>query len=209
MKKMALWVSLLVALTGCASSAESAKKTPYAGPTGSGTELNVLVSDLADRLFQTKLAGGSSVSPIAVASFVNLGTLENSNWLGQQLAEDFVHELHRRGEIVFDYKLTGSIKVTPEGDFVFSRDWTELAKRVPVSRVLTGTMSRNDKGIVINARIVSLKTHMVEATAQGFVPASLLRGSLESGPVVTVTKGMLVRGEYPGSQYGTSVQLTH
>ena len=70
-------------------------------------------------------------------------------------------------------------------------------------------MSRNDKGIVINARIVSLKTHMVEATAQGFVPASLLRGSLESGPVVTVTKGMLVRGEYPGSQYGTSVQLTH
>ena len=209
MKKMALWVSLLVALTGCSSSTESAQTTPCAGPTGSGTELNKLVSELADRLFQTKLAGGSSVSPIAVASFVNLGTLETSNWLGQQLAEDFVHELHRRGEIVFDYKLTGSIKVTPEGDFVFSRDWTELAKRVPVSRVLTGTMSRNEKGIVINARIVSLKTHMVEATAQGFVPSSMLRGSLESGPVVTITKGMLVRGEYPGSQYGTSVQLTH
>lgn len=31
----------------------------------------------------------------------------------------------------------------------------------------------------------------------------------KSGPVVTITKGMLVRGEYPGSQYGTSVQLTH
>ena len=137
MKKMALWVSLLVALTGCSSSSESAQTTPYAGPSGSGTELNKLVSELADRLFQTKLAGGSSVSPIAVASFVNLGTLETSNWLGQQLAEDFVHELHRRGEIVFDYKLTGSIKVTPEGDFVFSRDWTELSKRVPVSRVLT------------------------------------------------------------------------
>ena len=209
MKKMALWVSLLVALTGCSSSTESAQTTPYAGPSGSGTELNKLVSELADRLFQTKLAGGSSVSPIAVASFVNLGTLETSNWLGQQLAEDFVHELHRRGEIVFDYKVTGSTKVPPGGDFVFRRDWTELAKRVAVSRVLTGTMSRNEKGIVINARIVSLKTHMVEATAQGFVPSSMLRGSLESGPVVTITKGMLVRGEYPGSQYGTSVQLTH
>ena len=103
MKKMALWVSLLVALTGCSSSSESAQTTPYAGPSGSGTELNKLVSELADRLFQTKLAGGSSVSPIAVASFVNLGTMETSNWLGQQLAEDFVHELHRRGEIVFDY----------------------------------------------------------------------------------------------------------
>ena len=207
MKKMALWVSLLVALTGCSSSTESAQTTPYAGPTGSGTELNKLVSELADRLFQTKLAGGSSVSPIAVASFVNLGTLETSNWLGQQLAEDFVHELHRRGEIVFDYKLTGSIKVTPEGDFVFSRDWTELAKRVPVSRVLTGTLSRNAEGIIVNARIVSLKTHMVEATAQGFVPANMLNGSLDSGRAVTITRGMLVRGEY--GDYNNSVNLTH
>ncbi|MFC3912122.1 FlgO family outer membrane protein [Pseudaeromonas sharmana] len=210
MKKTALWVGILVMLAGCSSSQSAQPKTAYAGPSGNGTELNRLVSDLADRLFQTKLAGGRPMSPIAVTSFVNLSTLESTNWLGQQLAEDLVHELHRRGEIVFDYKLTGSIKVTPEGDYVFSRDWTELAKRVPVSRVLTGTMSRNANGVVINARIVSLKTHMVEATAQGFVPASLLMqgNSLDSGRAVTITKGMLVRGEYPG-QYSNSVELTH
>ena len=210
MKKTALWVGLLIALAGCSSSQSAQPKTQYDGPSGSGTELNRLVSDMADRLFQTKLAGGQPMSPIAIASFVNLGTLESSNWLGEQLAEDFVHELHRRGEIVFEYKLTGSIKVTPEGDFVFSRDWTELAKRVPVSRVLTGTMSRNAQGVVINASIVSLKTHMVEATAQGFIPTSvLMQGySLDSGRAVTITKGMLVRGEYPG-QYSNSVELTH
>jgi TolB-like protein len=205
MKKTALWMCLLWMVSGCSShSAETGDPA-----TAEGGELNRLVSDMADRLFSNKLAGSTTLSPIAVTSFVNLNTLENTNWLGQQIAEDLVHELHRRGEVVFDYKLTGSIKVTPEGDFVFSRDWTELSKRVPVSRILTGTMSRNEKGIVINARIVSLKTRMVEATAQGVIPASMLKGGLDSGRAVTVTKGMIVRGEYPYGQYSNSVQLTH
>jgi len=204
MKKTALWMCLLL-LSGCSSESAS-QSDPY---TVEGGELNRLVSSMADRLFTTKLAGNTTLSPIAVTSFVNLNTLENTNWLGQQIAEDLVHELYRRGEVVLDYKLTGSIKVTPEGDFVFSRDWTELSKRVPASRILTGTMSRNEKGIVINARIVSLKTRMVEATAQGFVPTSLLKGGLDSGRAVTVTKGMIVRGEFPYGQYSNSVPLTH
>lgn len=211
MNKTALWLCLLLPLCACSTQTQP-KSTPYAGPNGSGVELNRLVSELADRLFQTKLSGGSILNPIAVASFVNLNTLENTNWLGQQMAEDMIHELHRRGEVVLDYKVTGSIKVTPEGDFVFSRDWTELAKRVPVSRILTGTLSRNDQGVVVNARIVSLKTHMVEATAQGFIPSDMLKGGLEpgsTGRTVTVTKGMIVRGEYPYGQYSPSVTLTH
>jgi len=175
-------------------------------------EMNKLVSELADRLFQTKLKGATILTPIAVASFVNLNTLENTNWLGQQIAEDMIHELHRRGEVVLDYKVTGSIKVTPEGDFIFSRDWTELAKRVPVSRILTGTLVRNDQGVVVNARILSLKTHMVEATAQAFIPTELLQKGGNLDPVsrtITVTKGMVVRGEYPLDQYtSSSTQLT-
>lgn len=204
MKMTVLGLCVMLCLAGCAPT-PSTRVSPSGG--SSGMELNRMVSDMADRLFLTKLAGGRPMSAIAVTSFVNLGTLESTNWLGQQMAEDFIHELHRRGEIVFDYKLTGSIKVTPDGDFVFSRDWTELAKRVPVSRVLTGTLSRNAEGIIVNARIVSLKTHMVEATAQGFVPASMLNGSLDSGRAVTITRGMLVRGEY--GDYNNSVNLTH
>lgn len=203
MKKMALVLALLVPLGACSS------RTPKMASQPQGMELSSTVSQLADRLFETKLAGDTGMKPIAVASFVNLGSLDSSNWLGQQLAEDFIHELHRRGELVLDYKITGSIKVTPEGDFVFSRDWMELAKRVPLSRVLTGTMAPNSSGIVINARIINLKTHMVEATAQGFVPRSQLNGGLDSGRAVTVTKGMLVRGDYPAGRYGNSVQLTH
>lgn len=203
MKKLAVVLALMAPLGACSSPPPKVASQPQ------GMELSSTVSQLADRLFQTKLAGDTGMKPIAVASFVNLSSLESSNWLGQQLAEDFIHELHRRGELVLDYKITGSIKVTPEGDFVFSRDWMELAKRVPLSRVLTGTMAPNGSGIVINARIVNLKTHMVEATAQGIVPRSQLSGGLDAGRAVTVTKGMLVRGDYPAGRYGNSVQLTH
>jgi len=212
MNKKALYICLLLPLLACSSNKTSLKTTPYAGPDVSGMEMNKLVSELADRLFQTKLKGATILTPIAVASFVNLNTLENTNWLGQQIAEDMIHELHRRGEVVLDYKVTGSIKVTPEGDFIFSRDWTELAKRVPVSRILTGTLVRNDQGVVVNARILSLKTHMVEASAQAFIPTELLQKGGNLDPVsrtITVTKGMVVRGEYPLDQYtSSSTQLT-
>ena len=41
------------------------------------------------------------------------------------------------------------------------------------------------------------------------VPRSQLNGGLDSGRAVTITKGMLVRGDYPEGRYGNSVQLTH
>lgn len=174
-----------------------------------GMTLNRLVSDMADRLVNTKIPGNTILSPIAVTSFVNLSTLETTNWLGEQLQEDFVHELHRRGEVVLDYKVTGNIKVTPEGDFSMSRDWTELSKRIPAARILTGTMSRNDMGVVLNMRIINMRTRMVEATAQGFVPNDLLKGNLDSGRSVYVTKGMIVRGEYSVNPYARVINMTH
>lgn len=174
-----------------------------------GLALNRIVSDMTDRLFATKIAGNTTLSPIAVTSIVNLGTLESTNPLGQQLAEDFVHELHRRGEVVLDYKITGSIKVTPEGDFSMSRDWTELSKRIPAGRILTGTMARNESGMVLNMRIINMRTRMVEATSQGFVPNDMLTGNLGFTKAVLVTKGMVVRGEFPYDQYGKPIMMTH
>lgn len=210
MKKYRPLVLLIASVFALSACADQHNGTNYDGSKNDkGLVLNRMVSDMTDRLFTTKIPGNNTLSPIAVTSMVNLSTLESTNWLGQQLEEDFVHELHRRGEIVLDYKITGSIKVTPEGDFTMSRDWTELSKRIPASRILTGTMSRNDMGVVLNMRIINMRTRMVEATAQGFVPNELLKGSLDSGRAVIVTKGMVVRGEFPYDQYGRSITLTH
>ncbi len=210
MKKYRPLVLLIVSALALSACANKRTGTNYDGSkSDKGLVLNRMVSDMTDRLFATKIPGNNTLSPIAVTSMVNLSSLESTNWLGQQLAEDFVHELHRRGEVVLDYKVTGSIKVTPEGDFTMSRDWTELSKRIPASRILTGTMSRNDMGVVLNMRIINMRTRMVEATSQGFVPNELLKGNLDSGRAVIVTKGMVVRGEFPYDQYGRSIMLTH
>ena len=73
-------------------------------------------------------------------------------------------------------------------------------------------MAAGLNGVVVNARILSLKTHMVEATAQAFIPTELLQKGGNLDPVsrtITVTKGMVVRGEYPLDQYtSSSTQLT-
>ncbi len=66
--------------------------------------------------------------------------------MGQQIEESFIYELNRRGEVVVDFKLTGSIKVTRRG----LRDEPQLSgslPRLPISRILTGTFSRNKQGI--------------------------------------------------------------
>lgn len=157
-------------------------------------QLNGIVSVMADELFKTRLAG--EAFPVAVASFVNLETLDKTNWLGLQISENFIHELHRRGELVMDFKLTGVIQVTKSGDFVMSRDWKKLAKSMPISRVLTGTMSHNEEGIVVNARLINLRTRLVEATSQGFVSRDLVGGVTSTLPV-HVTRGMIARGQVP------------
>ena len=77
-------------------------------------QLNGIVSIMADELFKTRLSG--EAFPVAVASFVNLETLDKTNWLGLQISENFIHELHRRGELVMDFKLTGVIQVTKSGE---------------------------------------------------------------------------------------------
>ena len=66
-------------------------------------------------------------------------------------------ELNRRGEVVVDFKTTGNIQVTPQGDFVMSRNYKDLSSRLPISRILTGTFSRNQQGILVNARIIDLR----------------------------------------------------
>ncbi|MCJ8296796.1 MAG: FlgO family outer membrane protein [Colwellia sp.] len=42
--------------------------------------------------------------------------------------------------VVIDYKTTGHIRVTKEGDYVFSRDWQELPERQIIDYVAFGTM---------------------------------------------------------------------
>jgi TolB-like protein len=131
--------------------------------------INDLVKGLAYQMLESS-AFVNAKTPVAVASFVNLKDLESTNWLGNQIAENFVHELQRHGLVVIDFKATGHIRVTKEGDYIFSRDWKELPERQIIDYVVGGTMMEQEDGILINARMIGIQSHVVVATAQTFIP---------------------------------------
>ena len=112
---------------------------------------------------------------VTVASFVELDpSLKNTNRLGNQIAESFINELQQFGIPVNDNKVTGYIEMTEAGDFAFSRNVGELEWKENIGYVLSGTMLRNDKGIVINARIVGLTSNKVIASTSKLIPNIML-----------------------------------
>jgi len=132
-------------------------------------QLNNVVSGLTTQMLE-KSSFVSPNTPVAVASFVNLSDLESTNWLGNQLAESFMHHMQKNGLIVVDYKSTGFFRVTSEGDFVFSRNYEELSQRQIIDYVVTGTMVEQADGYIVNARMIGMLSHVVVASAQTFIP---------------------------------------
>ena len=188
-------------------------RRPLQGHADRGEAGRPLVTALRDASFDLKLdqlmerkSLTTLTEPIAVASFVDLDTLKDTNWMGLQIEESFIYELNRRGEVVVDFKTTGSIQVTPSGDFVMSRNYKDLSARLPISRILTGTFSRNSQGILVNARIIDLRTKMVETTAQSLIPQQYLSGASNSFGRASVNRGYLMRGGQSAS--GHLVNLT-
>lgn len=114
-------------------------------------------------------------TPMAVSSFVFLDDDYNdSSLLGNQIAESFMHELHNFGVPVIDFKTTDYMRVTPTGDFVFSRDYLELNQEQDFQYVLAGTLVSHQGGVLVNARIVGMKSKAVVGSAQGFIPQSVV-----------------------------------
>lgn len=113
-------------------------------------------------------------TPMAVTSFVFLDSnFEEADVLGNQIAESFIHEIHKFGIPVIDFKTTDYVRVTPTGDFVLSRDFLELPSNLPVQYVLLGTLTKHQDGVLVNARIVGISSKAVVGSAQSFLPAEI------------------------------------
>ncbi|MCR5085243.1 MAG: hypothetical protein K6A65_07070 [Succinivibrionaceae bacterium] len=155
-----------------------------------GMEISHVASDMATTMYQTMVQNLSRDTPtynpetglsqeirfptVAVTSFVDTDTYENAGHLGRALGEYFVHELNRRGVPVFELKLRKGLNVTKDGEYLYSRDWKKLSGEASVSHVLHGTITRNERGVVLVGRIDDLKNHTVIASGNGFIPYSLL-----------------------------------
>jgi TolB-like protein len=143
-------------------------------PSQTHKRLNDYASQLAMKLMDnaTRLTHQDMVG---VASFVRLNhSLNESTVLGNQLSEYLIAELQDFGLAIVDFKLAGGITVTPVGDFVLTRSGKALAKQVEMDHVVTGTIIEDDRGVRVNARIVSLENKQVVASADVYIPAFIV-----------------------------------
>ena len=181
-----LSIAALIAISGCTANPAHGGKDSSQPPVyeQKGMEISKTVSEMADTLYATMIADLKAIDSangnglvkkvtipkVAVTSFVDTDTYENAGYLGRSMAEMFVHELDRRGIQVFEYKLTGSISITKDGEFVFSRNWKKVARQAMVRHILAGTITRNEKGIVVVGRIINMSNSTVVGSSTGFIP---------------------------------------
>lgn len=112
---------------------------------------------------------------IAVTSIVDLdATLNNSNQLGNQISETFIHQLQKFGYGVVDFKTSDAINVNRRGDFVFSRDIKNLSKKHMASHVLGGTLIYRANGVTVNTRVINVNNKQVVASSRKFIPIYVL-----------------------------------
>lgn len=120
-------------------------------------------------------------TPMAVTSFVYLDSdFTTSTLLGNQLSEGFMHEVHKLGIPVVDFKTTDYIRITEQGDFSLSRDRLELSGDIPIRYLLTGTLVKHQNGTLVNARIVGMESKAIVASAQGFIPSYISNHIMKS-----------------------------
>lgn len=164
---------------------QPAKFTVQSEPQVSSPNKNVVtIQHYVRGLMQEMVVSMQNVTEqtsVAVASFVYLDSdFNEASLISNQIAESFIHELHNFGVTVLDFKLTDFIRVTPQGDFVYSRDYEELNSNMNANYALGGTLSRHKSGILINARLVDFNSKAVVASAQSLVPNHIVNAILPS-----------------------------
>ncbi|NVC92845.1 FlgO family outer membrane protein [Vibrio natriegens] len=199
MKKWLAAASMMTLLTSCAYSPIYNGKEPYSGSQfmlmdSPRHTMDFFIESMTEELMISNVAV-SARTPIAITSFVDLQNMDATNWLGNSVSEGFIHQFQRRGFKVVDFKTTGSIQVTQQGDFALSRDWSDLAQEQEIQYVLTGTMLRQEGGVLVNARVVGMQSRIVVATAQGFLPADRIGRDLDTLNSIRTQDGVLIRSD--------------
>jgi TolB-like protein len=180
----------VLALSACAI----AKDTPEirATMTLPQSNINYLTQSIVDDLtIQNKSLRPDQ--PLVVSTPVMVGDLVQSNALASQLQQGMMAAFHKRAFNVIDVNVADALRVTPEGDFILSRNWELLPSDVPVEHVVVSSMSRSVDGMAVNSRIVNVLDNRVISATQVFIKTSQLPGYLQPSERVVSREGLLYR----------------
>ena len=192
-----LCIVIIASLSGCANllSQQPPSKTPTTSPLGNA---ELYTFRLAQELFSNMQADRQY--RYAVAGFVPVTSMQtNLNeqgplmLLGHQLEQGLITEAVRRGYVALDFKASNAIIMTDSYDRALSRDLSHLSELQNVDYYITGTISPQQNGAMVNARVINVRNKDVVAAATSFFPSDLFWDKEQ----VTLRNGQLYRTEKP------------
>ncbi|WP_417212616.1 FlgO family outer membrane protein, partial [Acinetobacter venetianus] len=84
--------------------------------------VNLLAQQLVDELV-THNDALKPTQPLLVMTPVMVEDMQSSNALASQLQQGLMTAFHQRGFNLVDLNLADAVRVTPQGDFILTRDW--------------------------------------------------------------------------------------
>lgn len=139
---------------------------------------HVMVSDYSERLaaeLMKRLNVDDLDSPLVITAFVEYdATLQKTNSLGRILSEHLVNEMNQLNVPVIDLHLMHGFMVNEEGEFVFSRNPDDYYHEGALKYVLSGVLIENERGVIVNARIMNFENQRVLSSASVLIPPYVL-----------------------------------
>ncbi|WP_110427485.1 FlgO family outer membrane protein [Glaciecola sp. KUL10] len=188
-------VLVLISLSGCTltSSINEQSTSPSTSNVG---KAEAFTNELADELFAALLPDRQY--RYAVAGFVPVDSLQRDHQhqgplmhLGHQLEQGLTSEAVKRGFIAQDFKVANGIIIDDLSDRVFTRNVENLTSVQAIDFYISGTITQQSTGAMVNARVIDARTRDIIAAATQFFPDDLFW----PGERVSTRNGRLYRSE--------------
>lgn len=116
---------------------------------------------------------------VIVTPFVkNNGLIEEADDLGYDLAEYVSHDLRGLGVSTSDHSLNTYLYRTENGAIEFSLEQQEVFQELNASYVLAGNMRQTSSGLMVNAKIIELKSGRLMASSAKLLPNLVMNNIL-------------------------------
>lgn len=141
---------------------------PDASALGTEGMLAELSQEVAGKIYyELKEEGHDNLAAkVAVVAAVPLSDLKRESEFGRIIAEYYLTDLADRGVQVTELRMGSDINILPQtGEFLLSRNIGEIANNTPaLDYVVVSTFSNTRKTLILQGRLVSLKTGLVKTT---------------------------------------------
>ena len=162
---ISLW--LLISCTAN-NSAQQAYTLDYYGQLLSTNLLQQLPANLEQSATKPRIAVSSFVP---VNSFSLSQADETEKLMANQLSESMLSHIKQQGYDIYDYRLRDQLALQSDHEQALSRQLTAIANSSLADTLLVGTYSILAEGVMLNTRLITVKSKRVLAASSQLIPA--------------------------------------